>query len=125
IISNIPYVRIADENYSSQEDDDDDSNTLVGNFVADDQIPIMGAEVVVKNRIADEKDSQKSTSDHHDFDTVLQKTVGAFGLYQQLLVWLLCIPACFMSAFATFDLVFSAYTPNFTCIVPQENNSFS
>lgn len=50
-----------------------------------------------------------------DFDRLLQTELGEFGLYQQIIVWLLCLPACFLSAYNTLDMVFLAYTPKHKC----------
>lgn len=52
-----------------------------------------------------------------DFDNYLRTTLGEFGRYQQFIVWFLCIPACFLSAYSTLDLVFMSYTPIHVCNV--------
>uniref|UniRef100_A0A915K4H8 Uncharacterized protein n=1 Tax=Romanomermis culicivorax TaxID=13658 RepID=A0A915K4H8_ROMCU len=54
-----------------------------------------------------------------DFDLLLQNSLGEFGRYQQFIVWFLCIPACFLSAFGTLDMVFIAFTPSFLCDAPK------
>lgn len=50
-----------------------------------------------------------------DFDGLLQSTIGEFGLYQQVIVGLLCLPACFLSAYNSLDMVFLAYSPKHKC----------
>lgn len=40
-------------------------------------------------------------------------------------VWLLCFPACFVSAFGTFDLVFMIYKPDFKCDIRNVTSSLN
>lgn len=69
--------------------------------------------------IDEEEDSGATVAgadeEYHDFDDILKHSIGEFGRYQKFLICILCIPTCFLSAFATFDMVFIAYTPKFKC----------
>lgn len=49
------------------------------------------------------------------FDDYLKSTLGEFGRYQQFILLCLSIPACFLSSWASIDMVFIAYTPRHLC----------
>lgn len=48
--------------------------------------------------------------------------VGEFGKYQKLLLWLVCLPACFPSGFGAFNQLFMTETPPHWCYVPELQN---
>ncbi|CAH1998802.1 unnamed protein product [Acanthoscelides obtectus] len=48
--------------------------------------------------------------------------VGEFGTYQKLMLWLVCLPACFPCGFGAFNQLFMADVPKHWCRVPQLEN---
>lgn len=56
-----------------------------------------------------------------DFDEILPH-IGEWGKYQQLLFWLVCVPACLPCAFHGFVQVFMNAIPPHWCNVPQLGN---
>ncbi|KAL1512614.1 hypothetical protein ABEB36_002177 [Hypothenemus hampei] len=57
-----------------------------------------------------------------DLDDVLPQ-IGEFGKYQKLMLWLICLPACFPCGFCAFNQLFMTDTPNdYWCFVPQLQN---
>lgn len=59
-------------------------------------------------------------SDDHaiDLDDLLPK-IGEFGLYQKLLLWLVCLPACLPCGFCAFNQLFMTDVPDHWCKVPE------
>lgn len=53
-----------------------------------------------------------------DLDELLPQ-IGEFGRYQQLLVWLVCLPACIPCGFCAFNQLFMADIPDHWCLVPE------
>lgn len=53
-----------------------------------------------------------------DFDDLLPH-VGEFGRYQQLLIFLICLPACIPCGFHAFNQLFMAPMPPHWCRVPE------
>lgn len=51
-----------------------------------------------------------------DMDDLLPQ-VGEFGLYQKLLLWLICLPACFPCGFGAFNQLFMTDVPDHWCKV--------
>lgn len=45
--------------------------------------------------------------------------VGEFGTYQKLMLWLVCLPACFPCGFGAFNQLFMANVPDHWCKVPS------
>ncbi|KAG8223257.1 hypothetical protein J437_LFUL001533 [Ladona fulva] len=59
-----------------------------------------------------------------DLDEVLP-TVGEFGRYQKLLLWLVCLPACVPCGFCAFNQLFMADVPEqIWCKVPELVNAY-
>ncbi|XP_053613138.1 carcinine transporter [Plodia interpunctella] len=56
-----------------------------------------------------------------DLDDVLPK-IGEFGLYQKLLLWLVCLPACLPCGFCAFNQLFMTDVPDYWCKVPELQN---
>lgn len=56
-----------------------------------------------------------------DLDDILPQ-IGEFGKYQKLMLWLICLPACFPCGFGAFNQLFMAETPNHWCRVPALSN---
>lgn len=56
-----------------------------------------------------------------DLDDLLPQ-VGEFGKYQKLMLWLVCLPACFPCGFCAFNQLFMAETPDHWCRVPELGN---
>ncbi|XP_060803022.1 carcinine transporter [Amyelois transitella] len=56
-----------------------------------------------------------------DLDDVLPK-IGEFGLYQKLLLWLVCLPACLPCGFCAFNQLFMTDVPDHWCKVPELQN---
>lgn len=56
--------------------------------------------------------------DGMDLDDLLPH-VGEFGLYQKLLLWLVCLPACIPCGFGAFNQLFMADSPEHWCKVPD------
>ncbi|KAJ2953689.1 hypothetical protein O0L34_g1306 [Tuta absoluta] len=52
-----------------------------------------------------------------DLDDVLPK-IGEFGIYQKLLLWLVCLPACLPCGFCAFNQLFMTDVPDHWCKVP-------
>lgn len=48
--------------------------------------------------------------------------VGEFGKYQKLMLWLVCLPACFPCGFCAFNQLFMAEVPPHWCNVPELSN---
>lgn len=48
--------------------------------------------------------------------------VGEFGKYQKLMLWLVCLPACFPCGFCAFNQLFMAEVPPHWCKVPELAN---
>lgn len=80
---------------------------------------------VGKNDNNNNNNDETSSDTSFDFDHYLQSTVGDFGRYQQFVVWFLCIPACFVSAYGSLDLVFIAFTPEHHCDVEKSFKHYS
>ncbi|CAG9784350.1 unnamed protein product [Diatraea saccharalis] len=53
-----------------------------------------------------------------DLDDLLPK-IGEFGLYQKLLLWLVCLPACLPCGFCAFNQLFMTDVPDHWCKVPE------
>lgn len=53
-----------------------------------------------------------------DLDDLLPQ-VGEFGKYQKLMLWLVCLPACFPCGFCAFNQLFMAEVPPHWCEVPE------
>nr|CAH7749258.1 unnamed protein product [Callosobruchus chinensis] len=69
-------------------------------------------------------DSGKTMHNHEDgldMDDILP-TVGEFGTYQKLMLWLVCLPACFPCGFGAFNQLFMADVPKHWCRVPHLEN---
>ncbi|KAG5878987.1 hypothetical protein JTB14_019642 [Gonioctena quinquepunctata] len=66
---------------------------------------------------------RRSTSGEHgmDMDDLLPQ-VGEFGTYQKLMLWLVCLPACFPCGFGAFNQLFMADVPEHWCKVSQLSN---
>ncbi|XP_074040268.1 carcinine transporter isoform X2 [Leptinotarsa decemlineata] len=56
-----------------------------------------------------------------DMDDLLPQ-LGEFGTYQKLMLWLVCLPACFPCGFGAFNQLFMADVPEHWCRVPQLAN---
>lgn len=48
--------------------------------------------------------------------------VGEFGRYQKLMLWLVCLPACFPCGFCAFNQLFMANVPEHWCYVSELSN---
>ncbi|KAG6459307.1 carcinine transporter isoform X2 [Manduca sexta] len=59
-----------------------------------------------------------SSDDAIDLDDLLPK-IGEFGLYQKLLLWLVCLPACLPCGFCAFNQLFMTDVPDHWCRVPE------
>ncbi|XP_045471944.1 carcinine transporter isoform X2 [Harmonia axyridis] len=66
------------------------------------------------------KKSDKHTQDI-DLDDILPK-IGEFGRYQKLMLWLVCLPACFPCGFCAFNQLFMTDTPPHWCWIPELHN---
>lgn len=53
-----------------------------------------------------------------DMDDLLPQ-VGEFGTYQKLMLWLVCLPACFPCGFGAFNQLFMASVPEHWCKVSK------
>lgn len=53
-----------------------------------------------------------------DLDDLLPK-IGEFGIYQKLLLWLVCLPACLPCGFCAFNQLFMTDVPDYWCKVPE------
>lgn len=54
-----------------------------------------------------------------DLDDLLP-VLGEFGLYQKLLLWFICLPACIPCGFCAFNQLFMADAPDdYWCNVPE------
>lgn len=62
--------------------------------------------------------TQNSEACCFDLDELLPQ-VGEFGRYQQLLVWLVCLPACIPCGFCAFNQLFMSDVPDHWCFVPE------
>lgn len=56
-----------------------------------------------------------------DMDDILPQ-VGEFGTYQKLMLWLVCLPACFPCGFGAFNQLFMANEPDHWCRVSLLSN---
>lgn len=56
-----------------------------------------------------------------DLDDILPK-IGEFGRYQKLMLWLVCLPACFPCGFCAFNQLFMTDTPPHWCWIPELHN---
>ncbi|CAH0603079.1 unnamed protein product [Chrysodeixis includens] len=65
-----------------------------------------------------EKISAHETNEAIDLDDLLPK-IGEFGLYQKLLLWLVCLPACLPCGFCAFNQLFMTDVPDHWCRVPE------
>ncbi|CAH1105213.1 unnamed protein product [Psylliodes chrysocephalus] len=65
-----------------------------------------------------EETNQLNDDDGMDMDDLLPQ-VGEFGLYQKLLLWLICLPACFPCGFGAFNQLFMTDVPDHWCKVPD------
>ncbi|CAH2066908.1 unnamed protein product, partial [Iphiclides podalirius] len=63
-----------------------------------------------------EKDANEE--DPIDLDDLLPK-IGEFGIYQKLLLWLVCLPACLPCGFCAFNQLFMTDVPDYWCLVPE------
>ncbi|XP_039764385.1 carcinine transporter [Pararge aegeria] len=71
---------------------------------------------------AQEHPSVKEINDDPiDLDDVLPK-IGEFGVYQKLLLWFVCLPACLPCGFCAFNQLFMTDTPDHWCKVPELYN---
>ncbi|CAB3250102.1 unnamed protein product [Arctia plantaginis] len=64
------------------------------------------------------KISPEEPKDAIDLDELLPK-IGEFGLYQKLLLWLVCLPACLPCGFCAFNQLFMTDVPDHWCKVPD------
>ncbi|XP_056635581.1 carcinine transporter [Diorhabda sublineata] len=66
-----------------------------------------------------EKDEiyKETKDDGMDMDDLLPQ-VGEFGRYQKLMLWCVCLPACFPCGFGAFNQLFMADIPDHWCKVP-------
>ncbi|KAL4708139.1 hypothetical protein ACJJTC_009918 [Scirpophaga incertulas] len=65
-----------------------------------------------------ETQAAEANDDAIDLDDLLPK-IGEFGLYQKLLLWLVCLPACLPCGFCAFNQLFMTDVPDHWCKVPQ------
>ncbi|XP_022918660.1 carcinine transporter [Onthophagus taurus] len=56
-----------------------------------------------------------------DLDDLLPE-VGEFGKYQKIMLWLVCLPACFPCGFGAFNQLFMSEIPDHWCYVPELQN---
>ncbi|XP_073941904.1 carcinine transporter isoform X1 [Choristoneura fumiferana] len=63
----------------------------------------------------------EANDDAIDLDDLLPK-IGEFGLYQKLLLWLVCLPACLPCGFCAFNQLFMTDVPDYWCKVPELQN---
>ncbi|XP_050302728.1 carcinine transporter isoform X2 [Anthonomus grandis grandis] len=56
-----------------------------------------------------------------DLDDILPQ-IGEFGKYQKLMLWLICLPACFPCGFCAFNQLFMTEVPPHWCHVPELAN---
>lgn len=56
-----------------------------------------------------------------DMDDILPQ-VGEFGRYQKLMLWCVCLPACFPCGFGAFNQLFMAGVPDHWCRIAQLAN---
>ncbi|CAH1644866.1 unnamed protein product [Spodoptera littoralis] len=66
----------------------------------------------------EEKLSASEANETLDLDDLLPK-IGEFGLYQKLLLWLVCLPACLPCGFCAFNQLFMTDIPDHWCRVPE------
>ncbi|KAL0849285.1 hypothetical protein ABMA28_013611 [Loxostege sticticalis] len=62
--------------------------------------------------------ANETNDDAIDLDDLLPK-IGEFGLYQKLLLWLVCLPACLPCGFCAFNQLFMTDVPDYWCKVPE------
>lgn len=53
-----------------------------------------------------------------DLDDILPQ-IGEFGKYQKLMLWLICLPACFPCGFCAFNQLFMTGVPDHWCLTPE------
>ncbi|XP_028130359.2 carcinine transporter isoform X1 [Diabrotica virgifera virgifera] len=70
-----------------------------------------------ENDYCDENHDSNKDDDNMDMDDLLPQ-VGEFGTYQKLMLWLVCLPACFPCGFGAFNQLFMADVPDHWCKVP-------
>ncbi|KAK9888733.1 hypothetical protein WA026_000959 [Henosepilachna vigintioctopunctata] len=68
-----------------------------------------------------EESQRKVSAQDIDLDDVLPK-IGEFGKYQKLMLWLVCLPACFPCGFCAFNQLFMINSPPHWCWVPELGN---
>nr|XP_049691681.1 carcinine transporter isoform X2 [Helicoverpa armigera] len=66
----------------------------------------------------EEKQTADETNEAIDLDDLLPK-IGEFGLYQKLLLWLVCLPACLPCGFCAFNQLFMTDVPDHWCKVSE------
>ncbi|CAH0700542.1 unnamed protein product [Spodoptera exigua] len=66
----------------------------------------------------EDKLSGNEANETLDLDDLLPK-IGEFGLYQKLLLWLVCLPACLPCGFCAFNQLFMTDVPDYWCRVPE------
>ncbi|PZC82436.1 hypothetical protein B5X24_HaOG210477 [Helicoverpa armigera] len=66
----------------------------------------------------EEKQPADETNEGIDLDDLLPK-IGEFGLYQKLLLWLVCLPACLPCGFCAFNQLFMTDVPDHWCKVSE------
>lgn len=69
----------------------------------------------------EEKNGIAGKTDSMDLDDILPQ-VGEFGKYQKLMLWLVCLPACFPCGFCAFNQLFMTDIPEHWCYVPELQN---
>ncbi|XP_076253965.1 carcinine transporter [Rhynchophorus ferrugineus] len=65
--------------------------------------------------------TKNEKEDSMDLDDILPQ-VGEFGKYQKIMLWLVCLPACFPCGFGSFNQLFMTSTPDHWCYVPELEN---
>ncbi|XP_063529881.1 carcinine transporter [Cydia strobilella] len=74
-----------------------------------------------ENRSQDKITNPETSEDAIDLDDLLPK-IGEFGIYQKLLLWLVCLPACLPCGFCAFNQLFMTDVPEHWCRVPELQN---
>ncbi|CAG9099055.1 unnamed protein product [Plutella xylostella] len=72
---------------------------------------------VQSENVQDNFSATEAKEDAIDLDDLLPK-IGEFGLYQKLLLWLVCLPACLPCGFCAFNQLFMTDVPDHWCNVP-------
>ncbi|XP_018329394.1 carcinine transporter isoform X2 [Agrilus planipennis] len=65
---------------------------------------------------------QSKCNDSLDLDDILPQ-VGEFGKYQKLMLWFVCLPACFPCGFCAFNQLFMTDVPEHWCTIPSLANT--